>query len=60
MYSYRDRAASLLIPDEAPPQKPNADLIPRAEVVITFVLSLAALVANWFVRQGISNHTIFN
>jgi len=26
MYSYRDRAAFLLIPDEAPPQKPNADL----------------------------------
>jgi hypothetical protein len=48
MYSYRDRAASpLLIPDEAPPQKPNVDLIPRAEAVITFVLSLAALVANW-------------
>ena len=49
MYSYRDCAASLLIPDETPPRKPT-NLVLWAQVLIAALLSGAALVANWFVR----------
>jgi len=48
MYSYRDRAACLLTPDEAPPQRPKVNFVPFAEILITVFLSIAALVANWF------------
>ena len=48
MYSYRDHAAHLLIPDEKPPHKRNAFFVPLAEGLITFFLSIATLVANWF------------
>ena len=49
MYSYRDCASSLLIPDETPPQRPT-NLVLWAQVFIAALLSGAALVANWFVR----------
>ena len=49
MYSYRDCAASLLIPDETPPRRPT-NLVLWAQVLIAALLSGAALVANWFVR----------
>lgn len=49
MYSYRDSAASLLIQDETPPQRP-INLVLWAQVLIAALLSGAALVANWFVR----------
>jgi hypothetical protein len=47
-FSCRDRAASLLTPDEAPPQRPNINYVPVAEILIPTFLSSAALVANWF------------
>ena len=48
MYRYRDDAAHLLIPNEVFPQKRSALFVPLSEWLITFFLSIAVLVANWF------------
>jgi hypothetical protein len=48
MYSYRDRAARLLMPDDQPPRKRNALFVPLSEWLITVFLSIAVLIANWF------------
>ena len=48
MYSYRDRAARLLTPDDQPPHKRNALFVPLSEWLITVFLSIAVMIANWF------------
>ena len=52
MYSYRDHAASLLMPNETPPQRPKLFdyVVPFVVFLITVLLSGAALVTNWFIR----------